>query len=68
MDVGRSTSSLGKVGILHSIQELEIMRMSDHVSLIGSITNSNVEVASRGDGCMDLLDFKNSLKGLGVKM
>jgi hypothetical protein len=27
--------------------------------------NSSVEVASWGDGCMDLLDFKNFSKGLG---
>jgi hypothetical protein len=32
---------------------------------MGSITNSSVEVTSQGDGCMDLLDFKNSSKGLG---
>jgi hypothetical protein len=43
-------------------------RMSNHISLAGSITNSSIEVASWGDGCMDLLDFKNSSKGLGVKM
>jgi hypothetical protein len=48
MDVGRSTSSLGKVSILCSIQELVMMRTSDHVSLMSSITNSNVEVASWG--------------------
>jgi hypothetical protein len=45
-----------------------MMRMSDHVSLTGGITNSSVKVAFWSDGCMDLLDFKNSLKGLGVKM
>jgi hypothetical protein len=39
--------------------------MSDHVSLMGSITNSRIEVASWGDGCMDLLDFKNFLEGFG---
>jgi hypothetical protein len=43
-------------------------RMSDHVSLTGGTTNSSVEVASGGNGGMDLLDFKNSSKGLGVKM
>jgi hypothetical protein len=32
---------------------------------MGSITNSSIEVASWGNGCMDLLDIKNSLKGLG---
>jgi hypothetical protein len=65
MDVGRSTSTLGKVGILHSIQELMMMRTSDHVSLPSGITNSNVEGASWGDGYMDLLDFKNSSEVLG---
>jgi hypothetical protein len=65
MDIGRSTSSLEEVGILRSIQELVMTRMSDHVSLTSSITNFNVEVASWGDDCMDLLDFKNSSKGLG---
>jgi hypothetical protein len=68
MDIGKSTSSLGKVGILHSIQELAMTRMSDHVNFMGGIMNSSVEVASWGDGCMDLLDFKNSLEGLGVKI
>jgi hypothetical protein len=68
MDVGRSTSSLGKVSILRSIQELVMMQTSDHVSLMSSIMNSSVEVASRSNGCMDLLDFKNSWKGLGVKI
>jgi hypothetical protein len=65
MDIGRSTSSLEEVGILRSIQELVMTRMSDHVSLTSSITNFNVEVTSWGDDCMDLLDFKNSSKGLG---
>jgi hypothetical protein len=32
---------------------------------MGSIMNSSVEVAPRGDGCMDLLNFKNSSKGHG---
>jgi hypothetical protein len=41
--------------------------MSDHVSLASSITNSNVEVESWGDGCMDLPDLKNSSEGLGGK-
>jgi hypothetical protein len=68
MDVGRSTSSLGKVSILCSIQELAMTRTSGHVSLTSSITNSSLEVVSWGDGCMGLLDFKNSSKGLGVKM
>jgi hypothetical protein len=68
MDIGRSTSLLRKMGILRSIQDLAMTRTSDHVSLTGSITNSSVEVASQGDGCKDLLNFKNSLKGLGVKM
>jgi hypothetical protein len=40
-------------------------RMSDHVSLVGSITNSSVEGASWSNGCMDLLDHKNSFEGLG---
>jgi hypothetical protein len=35
---------------------------------MGCIMNSNVEVASWGDDCMDLLNFKNSSMGLGVKM
>jgi hypothetical protein len=41
--------------------------MSDHVSLTSNITNSTVEVASWGDGYMDLLDLKNSSEGLGGK-
>jgi hypothetical protein len=68
MDVGRSSSSLGKVSILHSIQELAMMQMSNHVSLMGGIMKSSIEVASWGNGVMDLLDLKNSSKGLGVKM
>jgi hypothetical protein len=32
---------------------------------MGSIMNSSIEVASLWGGCMDLLDFKNSSKGLG---
>jgi hypothetical protein len=35
---------------------------------MGSITNFSIEVASWGDGFMDLLDFKKSSEGLGVKM
>jgi hypothetical protein len=65
MDVGRFTSSLGKVGILRSIQELAMTRMSDHVSLTGGITNSNVEITSWSNGGLDLLDLKNSSNGLG---
>jgi hypothetical protein len=68
MDVDRSTSSLEKIGILRSIQKLAMTRMSDHVSLIGSIMNSSVEGTSWSDGGMDLLDLKNSSEGLGVKM
>jgi hypothetical protein len=68
MDVGRSTSLLGKVGILSSNQELVMTQMSDHVSLTGGITNSSVEVVSWSNGCMDLLDLKHSSKRLGVKM
>jgi hypothetical protein len=68
MDIGRSSSSLGKVSILCSIQELAMMCTSDHVSLTGGITNSSVEVMSWSNGCMNLLYFKNSSKGLGVKM
>jgi hypothetical protein len=68
MGVGSSTSSLRKVGILPSIQELVMTRTSDHVSLTGGITNSSVEVSSWGDGCMDLLDLKNPSEGLGVKI
>jgi hypothetical protein len=68
MDVGRSTSSFGKVSILHSIQELAMARTSDHVSLTSSITNSSIEGTSWSDGGMDLLNFKNSSEGLGVKM
>jgi hypothetical protein len=52
MDVGRSTSSLGKVSILHSIQELAMTRMSDHVSWTGSIPNSSIEGMPWGDGKM----------------
>jgi hypothetical protein len=68
MDVGRSTSSLGKVGKLVSIQELAMMQTSDHVSLAGSIMNFNVEGVSWSNGCMNLLDLKISSKGIGVKM
>jgi hypothetical protein len=68
MDVGRSTSSLEKMGILHSIQELAMVQMSDHVSFASSIMNSSVEGASWCDGYMNLLHLKNSSKGLGVKM
>jgi hypothetical protein len=68
MDVGRSSSSLGKLVIFRSIQEMAMTRASDHVSLTGGITNSSVEVVSWGDGCMDLPNFRNSSKGLGVKM
>jgi hypothetical protein len=64
MDVDRSTISLGRVSILCSIQDLVMMRTSDHVSLMGSITNSSVEGVPWGDGGMDLLDLKNSLEGL----
>jgi hypothetical protein len=64
MDVGRSTGSLRKVSILYSIQVLTMARMSDHVSLPSSITNSNVEGTSWSDGCMDLLHLKNSSEGL----
>jgi hypothetical protein len=39
--------------------------MSDHVSLTGGIMNSIIEVASWGDGGLDVLDFKNSSKWLG---
>jgi hypothetical protein len=35
---------------------------------MGNIMNSSVEVASWGNGGMDLLDFKNSSQGLRVKM
>jgi hypothetical protein len=68
MDVGRSTSSLWKMGILCSIQELAIARMSNHVSLVGGITNSHIEGASWSNGYMYLLNLKNSSEGLGVKM
>jgi hypothetical protein len=64
MDVGRSTSTLRKVSILHSIQELVMTQMSDHLSLTGGIMNSIVEVASWSNGGMDLIDFKNSSKRL----
>jgi hypothetical protein len=56
------------MGILRSIEELAMIRMSNHISLVSIITNSNVEIASWGDGCMDLLDLKNSSEGLGVNM
>jgi hypothetical protein len=68
VDVGRSTSSLGKVGILCRIQELAMTRMGNHVSLTDNITNSSVEDSSWSNGYMDLLDLKNSSEGLGVKM
>jgi hypothetical protein len=68
MDVGKSTSSLGKVSILRYIQDLAMARMSDHVSFAGSITKSSIEGTPWSDCGMDLLDFKNSSKGLGVKM
>jgi hypothetical protein len=35
---------------------------------MGAIMNSSVEVASWSNGGMDLLEFKNSSKRLGVKM
>jgi hypothetical protein len=35
---------------------------------MSNIMNSSVEVASWCNGGMDLLDLKNSSKGLGVKM
>jgi hypothetical protein len=65
MDVGRSTTSLGKMGIFHSIQELAMARMSDHVSSPSSIMNSSVEGTSWSNGCMDLLQLKYFSKGLG---
>jgi hypothetical protein len=68
MDVGRLTNSLGKVGILCPIEDSAMTRMSDHVSLVGSITNSSVEGTSWGNGCMDLLDLENSSEWLGAKM
>jgi hypothetical protein len=67
MDVGRSTSSLWKMSVLRAMQQLVMARMSNHVSLAGSITNSSVEGASWGDGCMDLLDLKKSSVGFGDK-
>jgi hypothetical protein len=63
MGVGRSSSLLEKMGILRSIQELAMERMTDHVSLVGSITNSSVEGVSWRNGCMDLFDLKNSSEG-----
>jgi hypothetical protein len=42
-------------------------RTSDHVSWTDNITNSSIEGTPWGDGCMDLLDFKNSSEGLGGK-
>jgi hypothetical protein len=68
MDVCRSTSSLGKVSIFHSIQELVMARTSDHVGLAGSTMDSGIEGMSWEDCCMDLLDLKNSSKRVGVKM
>jgi hypothetical protein len=59
---------MGKVDILHSIQELAMVRMSDHVSLAGGITNSSVEGVSWSDGYIDLLDLTNSSEWFGVKM
>jgi hypothetical protein len=56
------------MGVLLSIQELAMAQMSNHVRLAGSIMNSSVEGASWSNGYMDLLDLKNSSKGLGVKV
>jgi hypothetical protein len=56
------------MGVLLSIQELAMSQMSNHVRLAGSIMNSGVEGASWSNGYMDLLDLKNSSKGLGVKV
>jgi hypothetical protein len=64
MDVGRSTRSLGKVSTFRSVQELVMVRMSDHVGLVGSIRDSDVEGMSWGDGYIDLLDLKNSSERL----
>jgi hypothetical protein len=68
MDVGRSTSSLGKMGILCFIQELAMTRMSDHVSLTGGITNSSVEIASGSIGAMDLLKLLEGAWGEDVDL
>jgi hypothetical protein len=68
MNVGRSNSSMGKVGILRSIQELVMARTSNHVGLVSSITNSSIESVSWSNGCMYLLNLTNSSEGLGVKI
>jgi hypothetical protein len=68
MDVGRSTSSLGKVSILHSIQELVMTRMSDHVSWTSSILNSSIEGTPWGDGCVDLQKFLGMAWGKDVDL
>jgi hypothetical protein len=51
--------------ILLSIKELAMTRMSDHVCLLSSITNSSVEGMSWSNGYMDLLNLKNCSEGLG---
>jgi hypothetical protein len=64
MDVGRSTSSLRKVSILCSVQELAMAGTGDHISLKCSITNPSVESTSWSNGCMNLFHLKNSSEGL----
>jgi hypothetical protein len=46
MDVSRPNCSLREMSILHSIQELTMARMSDHVCLTCSITNPSIEKTS----------------------
>jgi hypothetical protein len=65
MDVGRSTSSLRKVSILHSVQELAMAGTGDHISLKCSIINPSVESTSWSNGCMNLFHLKNSSERLG---
>jgi hypothetical protein len=43
MDVSRPTCSLREMSILHSIQELTMVRTDDHVCLTCIITNPSVE-------------------------
>jgi hypothetical protein len=68
MDVGRSTSSLEKMGIVGYIQELAMTWMSDYVSLTGSIMNSSIEVHLGAMAAWIFLTSTTPRRGLGVKM
>jgi hypothetical protein len=65
MDVSRPTCLLREMSILHSIQELTMVRTDDHVCLTCSIPNPSIERTSWCNGCMDLFHLKNSSEGLG---